>query len=283
MPADIKDYLEASADASKRTITIVIVMVVASVVVFTGLLNSSQSQWMGLRMRGLADVRSHYTQSSLGHYPERQNFRNDQEFNDAKRMFESRYLELSEGVVKAYLDTLSIHVPFFGFSFDMNDLGLLGGIGLVVILTCYQFFLSRELNNLQMSFEEARKLGMDHFAEFYKLLAMRQVFTIPMTKYIRRSKFLVVTPKLLTWLPLIIYLGVVVSDVRTTAVTVTLLTFRVRLLFMSEFLALIFMSILCSHITIRLIRMDRLWADYWGDLDAYEKRLAATVRTSLSG
>jgi uncharacterized membrane protein len=157
MPADIKDYLEASADASKRTITIVIVMVVASVVVFTGLLNSSQSQWMGLRMRGLADVRSHYTQSSLGHYPERQNFRNDQEFNDAKRMFESRYLELSEGVVKAYLDTLSIHVPFFGFSFDMNDLGLLGGIGLVVILTCYRFFLSRELNNLQMSFEEARK------------------------------------------------------------------------------------------------------------------------------
>lgn len=291
---DIRDYLEASADASKRTRTIIIVMVIASVVVFAGLLNSIQSQWMHRRMVSLADINSSYTRSKLGPYPERVKFNSEEEFTDAKKRYESRYSEFCGAVERAYVDTsFTIRVPFLGFSFDVNDLGLLGGVGFLAILTCYRFFLSRELNNLRMSFEEARQLGMDHLGEFYKLLAMRQVFTVPVTKNIKRTWFLAVAPKTLSWLPLVIYLAVVVNDVRTAWIGSALalvtrdvrtswigsalkLGFRMNLLFGSELVAVISMAILCSHINIRLVRMDRLWSEYWNTLEEHERQSAVS-------
>jgi hypothetical protein len=258
-------------------------MVIASVVVFAGLLNSIQSQWMHRRMLNLADINSPYTKSKLGPYPERLG-KTEEEFTDAKRRYESRYLELCAAVERAYVDTsFTIRVPFLGFSFDVNDMGLMGGIGFLVILTCYRFFLSRELNNLRMSFEEARQLGMDHLGEFYKLLAMRQVFTVPVTKHIKRTWFLAVTPKLLSWLPLVIYLAVVVNDVMKDVQTSWIGSalrqgFRMNLLFGSELVAVISMAILCSHINIRLVRMDRLWAEYWNTLEEHERQSAVALQ-----
>lgn len=289
---DIRDYLEASSDASERTRIIVIVMIIACVVVFAGLLNSVQSQWMHRRMLNLGDINGDYTRSKLGPYPDRGRFNNNDDFVDAKRRYETRYAELCEAVERAYVDTsFTIRVPFLGFSFDVNDLGLMGGVGFLVILSCYRFFLTRELNNLRMSFEEARALGMDHLEEFYKLLAMRQVFTVPVTKHINRTWFLAIAPKVLSWIPLLIYLGVVINDVKTSWIIGSLvgnsarvsiirsalrMGFRWNLLYGSELFAIIFMAILSTHVSVRQVRMDRLWAECWQNLEEHQKAPAVS-------
>jgi hypothetical protein len=66
---DIRDYLDASSDASRRTRTMTIILVVASVLVLAGWLNSLQSHWMLKRMVKLGDIHGQYTQSKLGSFP----------------------------------------------------------------------------------------------------------------------------------------------------------------------------------------------------------------------
>ena len=56
--------------------------------------------------------------------------------------------------MRTYVDSWVIRVPFFGFSFDVNDLGFIGGIGFVIILVCFRLCLSREIDNLRLSFEQ---------------------------------------------------------------------------------------------------------------------------------
>ena len=79
-PLGIRDYLEASTDASKRTRTITIVLAVASVLAFTALLNSLQSQWMHRRMLKLGDIRGQYAASKLGGYPDRSKYGDDRTY-----------------------------------------------------------------------------------------------------------------------------------------------------------------------------------------------------------
>jgi hypothetical protein len=45
---DIADYLNASSDASKRIGTVSIILVVETVLLFAGFLNSQQTSWMHL-------------------------------------------------------------------------------------------------------------------------------------------------------------------------------------------------------------------------------------------
>lgn len=260
--------MQASADASRQTIAIAVVMIVASVVVLTGLLGSVQSQWMRRRFLALADVHGWYAESKLGPYPRRQSFASDEAFSDAKGRYESGYEQLREAFQKAYVESLSVHVPFFEFSFDVNDLGPLGGIGLLSVLTCYWFLLAREIDNLRMGFEEARRLGKDGFEEFYKLSAMRQFFTVPETKHGGRRSLRAAVPKLLTWLPFMIYLAVVVDSLNLPVLWES----RVSLLLASELLTLVFLAVLCSSITLQLFRIDRLWESSWRNLESWNLR-----------
>jgi hypothetical protein len=214
-PLDIQDYLEASADASKRSRFFVIVLVVASVLVFAALLNSIQTQWLHLRMLALRDIHSPYVQSKIGDLPIDP---------DDRRRYEARYLALCESIERAYVEaSFVIKVPFFGISFDVNDLGLFSSVGFLVILTCYRFFLSRELDNLQISFRAARSLGNWELKKFYQLLSMRQVFTIPTTEFsgegLFSSLFRKVVAKLITWIPLLLVLAVVQNDRKTALST----------------------------------------------------------------
>src|SRR5947209_3413915 len=52
---DIKDYIDAATDAAKRTRTVTIVLVVASVMVFIGFWNSAQWSWAHDRLKNAFD------------------------------------------------------------------------------------------------------------------------------------------------------------------------------------------------------------------------------------
>jgi hypothetical protein len=264
---DIQDYLDATGDASQRTRTATIMLVITTVIVFAGLLNSQQSNWMHSRLARLADETGSYSQSKLGNYPKRNEFPDDASFKQAVTGYDERYKSLWDAVARTYVDnSWIIRVPFLGFTFDVNDLGLLGGIGFVVVFVCYRFFLTREVDNLRLSFEEARRIGRDELEEFYKLLAMRQVFTVPRTKEIKRTDFLVLTPKLICWFPIGVYAAVLWNDLGTAWIGQDLRRARYAFLVSFEGVTLVCLVILAYMVTARLIRMDNIWDAYWQEI-----------------
>ena len=243
----------------------ILVLVIATVLLFSGLLNSQQTNWMHKRSDKLHDVHSDYVASKVGDYPQRSDFQDDSAYKSAVEAYEHRYLDFWAAVARTYVDnSWVIRVPFFGFSFDVNDLGFLGGIGLLTILVCLRFCLSREVNNLRLSFDVARQTSILELREFYTLLAMRQVFTVPQTAYITRSKFLKITPKLIAWLSVAVYFAVAFNDATTGWVSRELSAdFRFRVLVSFEGLVLVLLGILAMGVTQRLIRMDRIWDECW--------------------
>jgi hypothetical protein len=280
---DIQDYLDASSEASKRTRTVTIVLVIATVIVFAGLLNSQQTNWMHSRLLNLADEKGSYVESKLGKYPQRKSFADDSSYRQATESYHQRYSGLWEAVARTYVDnSWVIRVPFLGFTFDVNDLGLLGGIGLLVVFVCYRFFLSREVDNLRLSFEEARRIGKEELEEFYKLLAMRQVFTVPRTPYIRRTRFLMYAPKLICWFPVLVYLAVTYNDGATRWIGAVLQEPRYRFLIFFELIASGFLIVLAFMVTKRLVRMDKLWDECWREIQAKPVIIPSEFNTNKS-
>lgn len=263
-PLSIRDYLEATSDASKRTRTITIILAIASVLGFAGLLNSLQCQWMHHRMILLGDIHGRYTESKLGLYPSRDRYASESDYKHGVEIYERRYLELCAGVEKAYIDeSLIIRVPFLGFVFDVNDLGLLAGIGFLVVLGCYRFFLSREIDNLRLAFDEAEKMGSRETKEFYTLLAMKQVFTVPRTDHNNRPWFLVHTPKLLTWFPLVVHGAITGHDLVTAWIGNALGEAHYAVVVSFEVAIFLLLLWLAGRITRKLRHMDNEWTKRW--------------------
>jgi hypothetical protein len=240
------------------------VLVIATVIVFAGLLNSQQTNWMHGRLAQLRDLRGAYAESKLGPYPVRNQFGDDVAYKQAIELYQHRYSDLWAAIARTYVDTAwVIRVPFFGFTFDVNDLGFLGGIGFLVILVCYRFCLTREVNNLRLSFDEAKKKGKDKLEELYNLLAMRQVFTVPTTEHIQKTQFLVITPKLIPWFSVTVYCAVLRNDFATRSIGSDLERTRYHLLMAFEIVVAFFLVVLAWGITRRLVRMDGIWDEYW--------------------
>ena len=195
----------------------------------------------------------------------RQQYQDDNAYKKAEELYEQRYKDFCSSVARTYVDSfLVVRVPFFGFSFDVNDLGLLGGIAFLVILGSFRFCISREVDNLRLSFDEAHRLR--RLKEFYNLLAMRQVFTVPRTPYINRTVFLRITPKLICWLPLLVHLSVTWNDIRTGWIGKDLQDFRFRLLIGSELVIAFLIIVLASTVTNRMLRLDGLWDQAWEEI-----------------
>jgi hypothetical protein len=208
---DLQDYLDATNDASKRTRTLVIVLVVASVLAFVGFLNSFRYSWMLSRIKSLAHYDSQYVEGKLGFVP--------------TSATDERYLQFYTAVVRSYVENaFTIKVPFFGFSFDVNDLGLLGGIGFIVILILLRFSLRSETVSLRVAFKAVREESKNNpklLATFYDLLAMRQVFTLPHLEdeekgwKVRKLWLLEFLAKSSCFLPVLVYGFVAIHDFMT--------------------------------------------------------------------
>ncbi len=97
---------------------------------------------------------------------------------------------------------LFLEIPFFGIPIDVNDLGFIGGISLFIILSLLRFSQSREIKNLNLSFKEAFR--HNKLCNFYHLLAMHQVFTVPHMEGEIRNKILSMLAKWVYFLPVIV-------------------------------------------------------------------------------
>lgn len=112
---------------------------------------------------------------------------------------------------------LLIHIPFSGNVFDVNTLGLWGGITFTVILLMFRFSLWREYNNLKLAFNEAKP---EHLRYCYLALAMQQVLTVP-PALAQNQPHLKPQGKVIQLLylpPFLIQLAIIVNDVRTESI-----------------------------------------------------------------
>jgi hypothetical protein len=85
---------------------------------------------------------------------------------------------------------LIVNVPVLGIAIDVNDLGLIGGVALVLLMLLFMIALAREHENLCLAFYKARRIcelegerdNAEGAANFlYHALAMGQVLTHPPT------------------------------------------------------------------------------------------------------
>lgn len=293
-----QDYLAAAGDAAKRTRTVIIVLVVGSVLTFVGLLNSLPDGWSVERLKKLSNAgialtkrdafedpdkeikdkdSLKYLEKKIGpRPPERFKYaacgprfgdceKETEEYAEYRKQCEQLYVAM----VRTFVDnTFTIRVPFFGIAFDINYLGLLSGSGFVIILVLFLFTITRELANLKLAFEVARK--RTQLWEFYHLLAMRQVLTIPPTENKQQSRLRIFfqwssafIPKVICLLPLFVYAAVTYNDYRTLETGQNINEFLTQsALYMDDFFVL-FILLLTIACWKRWRRVDKAWKDHW--------------------
>jgi hypothetical protein len=248
----IRDYVEASSEAARRTRRVTVVLMIATVLMFSGLSNSLQGNWKRARLQALEDVNSEYVRARLGTPPQN---------SEAHTLYLTRYSQLYSAALKDYTENAyTIRIPFFGIVIDINDLGSIGGLALALILVLYRTSLTRELDNLRLSFEGAQ--AQNGLRTLYYMLAMQQVLTFPNIDGRDRSKFMEMAPKLLLFAPVLIYLMICVYDFYTLSFGL-LLSSQAGVLVVQEvfYLAIVVAMSLMSLKKLRQI--DKIWDHYW--------------------
>jgi hypothetical protein len=86
--------------------------------------------------------------------------------------------KFTDALVRSAAETkYTVHVPFFGVAFDINDVGILGGVALLVVLVLLRLSLRSQIVSLRIGFKKAFDCNEEE--DFYDILAARQVFTFP--------------------------------------------------------------------------------------------------------
>lgn len=279
---DIDNYIEATSDASKRTRANTIVLVVASVLLFIGWYNSLLWAWPIDRVRRAFDPQdlSIYRGLDIKNRPllnpelpkdseQLRGYINKEGFSPT----DMYRLQMQWAVARGYVENVRfVRVPFFGIAFDVNDLGMIGGIGLITILLLMRYSLSREIKNLKFSFREAAQ--HNQLAHFYHALAMRMVFTVPQMKDESVNRTLAMAPKFICILPAIVFSLVVLYDYFTVFSSWPLFNFREVVLQLSVeaiwFVLIWLLSIKCWE---RHSHIDGIWDSNWKRINSLKSSI----------
>ena len=262
---ELKEYIEAFTASSRRARYTLLIAIIASVLDFAAFWNSRQGSWVNQRLHltKIAFVACPFSWSdsvrkSLS--PEdRDLFAQSYSFDTVRHFHSCPQLG---GVLKE-LETIQtedvnlIRVPFFGIVFDVNDLGILGGLTFVIILLWFRFGLARELDNFKLAIDTARETGQ--LLPCYRLLEMHQVLSIPPTHRGNDHRFWRYLPLVLFFLPLVMSSVVLVHDAITVKYGWSISHFNTKVLFSVSLLCLAAVVILTFE-CLRLSReMHRLW------------------------
>lgn len=181
----VLEYVKAATSSSDRARGILMVIITASVLVFTAYWNTGG--WLDSRLAVRTAALSHFDPNfDPAAVPA-----NKRDLHDSARQLIAVYgwdtrhpghRQVLENQIEQLSKVQSerfriIHVPFFGVVFDMNDLGIFAGITFCVALLWLRLSLAREHRNLEIAFEEAGE--RDRLKLCYELLSMHQVLTVP--------------------------------------------------------------------------------------------------------
>lgn len=217
--SSVLQYINVAASATDRARTVIIVMLVASVFVFTQLRNADG--WLDRRI----DVRIYALRlldknfdadKEILSKPPQDRDKEAELYKRARHFIDGSGYKVDDASDKDRLQTQIkdltrmraeqmrlVRIPFFGAVFDANDTGIFAGITFSVVLFWLALTINRERRNIQIAFRTAEAQGKLHLC--YNLLAMQQVLTVPPTKANRFWKPLGYMSKALYLMPLVIY------------------------------------------------------------------------------
>jgi hypothetical protein len=258
---DLKEYVEVSTDAARRTRIVTIILIVATVSLAIGYYNSLGNSWANQRIKSAFDTsegRLKAIREKLGIEPDEVGQLSEID----KKKLDTFILSLQTGAIDDYRRNVRlIPIPFFNLTVDVNDLGVMGGIGLIIILILMRYSLSREIKNLNVSFKEACE--HNRLCEFYHSLAMRQVLTIPKMKGEEQNEFLAILPSYSCKLPAIIFTFGVIYDLYSFGIF-GYSSKQVFLQLLIETVSLIIIWILSLKCSERLRYINSIWENFWG-------------------
>lgn len=278
----LDQYIETCAASATRARTILIVMISTSVLTFFAFWNTLGDAWLTQRLNKATAALRLFDPKGDGWLPEfeaRKKFYAVEgvSFEEAKNFIQLRKIDDRE-LLKDYIQTLreiqaqqvtTLHAPFFGVSFDVNDLGKFSGFTFFVVLLWLRFSLVRELNNLTETFYEAKNLGDDYRRHCYNLLAMRQMLTVPPMRHQSKEA----PPNVSGWsfwrifsgglfvLPIIVYSLLVWHDIKTLYLAESVSQKSADILLFSN---LVFLSVIAAltHLCLQLSRkIDKQWRE----------------------
>lgn len=187
--ADVKDLAETAMNASVRSRQVTWLLIVAIVISFFASWNSRPHSWPDARYeiiskasefcdRQLCDTLKKVSDTTtkvsaidtVGVFLKTRHIKTLSELNDLKKI----YNDLEK-------DAYTVKIPFFGVSFDINDLGIFSGIIFCTLLILLIFSMDRENNNINMTLIEAQKDKQLRF--YYNYLSAGQVLTYPKKIY----------------------------------------------------------------------------------------------------
>lgn len=156
----------------------------------------------------------------------------------------------------------SVRVPFVGISFDVNDIGLIGGLTLTIFMVVYWFNLKRERDLLRILDENlVERLGISR-AHMYWLLNGTQVLQVPPGGSVLRERDMRAwLPRFLFFVPILTQAFVILNDVLTLRIGMmlsfgsTILTLALATLFLGILVAL---TGLCLHVSSQI---EEIWED----------------------
>lgn len=262
--AQIAGYVQSFKDSSDRSRRTVFVITTICVLILIANWNLHPSSWARTRMRKAAELRA------SGRFPSMQVPGN------AKPTKEQQLAAYNELVIANFPQEfveqmLVVHIPAVGISTDVNEIGMLGGITLSLLMAVLLLSLMRQHENLYLATFKIRRLherdeskndGESTANFLYHSLAMCQVLTSPPTLArwtIRgRGRWVSAAGKLLFLIPAALQAYVLYTNWRSPLTTFyEVLDRQPKLLFQLVLLLILFiLGVVCS---IYVRAMDRRW------------------------
>jgi len=259
----IKEYVESVNASSARARGATYVLAVTSLVIFSAYWNVHPGSWLEERVGVAREAERFLTDKK--HWPAPQH--TEQKVHQAlvedlieRRAFDKpevakQYREQLEN--QLYIQSYQVKIPFFGVTYDINDLGMLGGFAFFVVLMILQFSLARELANLRLAFREAH--ARNELKPCFDLLSMSQVLTVPPHTGVNSNPFTRNLHKTLYLLPVLVHAMIVLNDLSTFDVGLTFSRFNTILtVFVSAafFLLILILTYQCVHTA---FQFDKTW------------------------
>ena len=268
------DLLSAASASTSRSRATVFILTGASIIAFAAAWKAMPFSWQRARVRSATAALDYLTQkqcptafkdldkriqgrlATIGVIDEVSwcnHLKVGQQLAEARGFFDDKHARAYLNVLeKNSIETVaSVHLPIFGVTFDVNDLGMFGGIGFAVLLVTLRLTLNREVQNLRAVFDVANRGGRPE--EAYQYLSMSQVMTVPAALGSRlqpKPFFWVRAPMLLIWLPCLVQSTIFINDFATMPlgqISSPPLTLVTLLMSFASVIVILILTSMCWH------------------------------------
>jgi len=176
----IRDYVQAATESSARSRRILVLLLIASILVFIAFWNQCDSSWARTHVQWAEEIETLIRQRQDQALPKQLSDKQKrilaraedyhiENTGDAQHFHEHLLDLMAERIIY-------VRIPILGIEFDINDLGIFSGITLTVLLLWCRFSLWHEKRNLELCMNESTS---ENRKSVYRYLAMRQLLTIP--------------------------------------------------------------------------------------------------------